>query len=146
MTARQAQVVGAEVVAPLASRSAPRRRRTARSCGCAIAVRKARRGEALGRGEADLRAAVADRVERGAVVAVAAEASITAGWPRSVSRAHWSRISAISGETTTVRSVAGERGQLVAEALAAAGRHDDERVAPVERGLDGLALAGAEAR
>ena len=74
------------------------------------------------------------------------DASITAGWPRSVSRAHWSRISAISGDTTTVRSVARERGQLVAEALAAAGGHDDERVAAVERGLDRLALAGPEGR
>ena len=40
--------------------------------------------------------------------------------------------------------VAGERGQLVAEALAAAGRHHDERVAAVERGLDRVALARAE--
>ena len=61
-------------------------------------------------------------------------------------RAHWSRIRAISGETTTVRSVARERGQLVAEALAAAGRHDDERVAAVERRLDRLPLAGPEGR
>ena len=38
--------------------------------------------------------------------------------------------------------VARERGELVAEALAAAGGHDDERVAAVERGLHRLALAG----
>ena len=69
---------------------------------------------------------------------------MTAGWPRSVRRAHWSRMSAMSGETTTVRSSPGERRQLVAEALAAARRHDDERVAPVERGLHGVALAGAK--
>ncbi len=50
----------------------------------------------------------------------------------------------MSGETTTVRSPAGERGELVAEALAAAGRHDDERVLAVEGRLHGLALAGAE--
>ena len=36
-------------------------------------------------------------------------------------------------------------GELVAEALAAAGGHDDERVAAGERGLDRLALPGPEA-
>ncbi len=40
--------------------------------------------------------------------------------------------------------VGGECRELVAEALAAAGGHDDERVAAVEGGLDGFALAGAE--
>jgi hypothetical protein len=42
--------------------------------------------------------------------------------------------------------VAGEGGQLVAEALAAARRHDHQRVARVERGLHRLALPRAEAR
>ena len=41
--------------------------------------------------------------------------------------------------------VRGEPGELVAEALAAAGGHDDQRVAAGERGLDGLALPGPEA-
>ena len=71
---------------------------------------------------------------------------MTAGWPRSVRRAHWSRMSAISGETTTVRSSPASAGQLVAEALAAARRHDDERVAAIQGGLHGVALAGAERR
>ncbi len=37
-----------------------------------------------------------------------------------------------------------DAGQLVAEALPPAGGHHDEAVAPLERGLDRLALAGAE--
>ena len=38
----------------------------------------------------------------------------------------------------------GESGQLEAEALAGAGRHDDEGVAPFEGRVDGLGLAGAK--
>ena len=72
------------------------------------------------------------------------EAIIAAGWPPSISLRYWSAISAISGETTTVRSAGRDAGQLVAEALAAAGGHHDEAVAPVERGLHRLALPGAE--
>ena len=37
-----------------------------------------------------------------------------------------------------------EPRQLVAERLARARRHDDERVSPVERRLDGLLLPGAK--
>ena len=62
-----------------------------------------------------------------------------------MSRRHWSAISAISGLTTMVSLSRGEAGELVAEALAAAGGHDDQRVAAGERRLDRLALAGPEA-
>ncbi len=40
--------------------------------------------------------------------------------------------------------LAGERGQLIAERLAPAGGHHDEAVAPFERRLHRLALAGPE--
>ena len=72
------------------------------------------------------------------------EATITTGWPLAGEAA------ALVGHQRDQRAdddgEVGRRqpGQLVAEALPAAGRHHDQRVAPVERGLDGLALPGPE--
>ena len=57
----------------------------------------------------------------------------------------WSFISAISGETTTVRRPQVGGGRLVAERLAAAGGQHDERVAAVEHAGDGLVLQREEA-
>jgi hypothetical protein len=103
------------------------------------------RGEALGRGEADRRRPFADLLERCAV-----------GFPVPARGEHHRRVAQVGQPRALVAHqrdqrgdddgevLAGERGELVAEALATAGGHDDERVAPVERRLDGLALAGAE--
>ena len=63
---------------------------------------------------------------------------------RSVST--WSRWSAISGETTTVAPGRQQPGDLVDRRLARAGRHDHQRVASGERGLDRLALPGPQRR
>ena len=51
---------------PTRTRSAPRRPRTARACGCWIALPERGVGEALGGGEDDRRPAAADLVERAA--------------------------------------------------------------------------------
>ena len=64
--------------------------------------------------------------------------------PRRSRASTWSRISAISGETTTVVPPRTSAGQLVAEALAAAGRGDEQEMTLVEQALDRFALAGAE--
>ena len=53
-------------------------------------------------------------------------------------------MSAMSGETTTVSAAANDGRGLVAERLAAAGRHDDERIAAIEDGPDRLLLQRAE--
>ena len=53
--------------------------------------------------------------------------SWTAAMPSSRSLSHWSFISAISGETTSVVPGQQQRRQLIAERLAGAGRHDRER-------------------
>ena len=50
----------------------------------------------------------------------------------------------MSGETTTVVPPRSDGRRLVAERLAAAGRHDDERVAAVEDGQHRLLLQRAE--
>ena len=67
-----------------------------------------------------------------------------APWPARASASPWSRISATSGEMTIVSPSSARPGQLVAERLARARRHDDERVTPGERRLDGLLLPGAK--
>ena len=64
--------------------------------------------------------------------------------PSALSASTWSCISAISGETTTPTPVAHERGDLVAQRLAAAGRHQHERVAAGDDMLDDLLLAAPE--
>ncbi len=141
---RQAQVVRAEIVAPLADAVGlvddEQRERPVPQRG---PERPAR--EALRRGEDDLGAAVADLAERIAVGrAVAARGE------------HHRRMAEVGEPRALVAHERDERrdddgqvvprkcGQLVAEALAAARRHDDERVAPVERRLHRLALPGPE--
>ena len=141
MTAGEAQVVRAEVVAPLghAVRLVDDEQRDV-----ALRDRAAERGrgEALGRGEDDRRAGRCGSASSAALVVLARGE-------------HHRRVAEVRQPRALVahqrdqrrdddgQVVAGERGQLVTEALAAAGGHDDERVAAVERGLDGLALARA---
>ena len=128
----EAQVVGAEVVAPLGHAvrlvdDEQRDRRAARSrCG-----RRSRRS-ARARRRRPCACAAADAVERLLVVRAAGEHH------RGVAEVGQAR-ALVAHERDQRRDddgqiVAGERRQLVAEALAAAGRHDDERVAPLERG------------
>ena len=64
--------------------------------------------------------------------------------PRRSRASTWSRIRAISGRDDDGRAAEDEGGELVAEALAAAGRGDEQEMSVVEQALDGLALAGAE--
>ena len=73
-----------------------------------------------------------------------AELSVAAATPKPRICRTWSRISAISGETTTVSAAVDDRRQLVAHRLAAAGRHDGEHVLAGEHRGDDLGLAGAE--
>ena len=131
---------------PTPTRSAPRRRRTGRPCASASADRNEAEAKRSGEQKTIRAAPAAHRVQRASTTALSSipEAIIAAGWPPSRSLRYWSAISAISGETTTVRSGGGDPGELVAEALAAAGRHHDEAVAAVERGLHRLALPGPE--
>ena len=142
----QAQVVGPEVVPPLRDAvrlvdreqvDPPLRER----------VEEDGRGEALRRAVDDPRLAAADlrRARARAASSLIPEEIIATGCPAAVSRRHWSFISAISGLTTIVRSSRRQPRQLVAEALAAAGRHHDQRVAPLQRRLDRLALPGPPA-
>ena len=69
-----------------------------------------------------------------------------AATPASRSAFTWSSMSAISGDTTSADAVAHERRDLVAQRLAAARRHQHERVAAGERRVDDGLLLAAEAR
>ena len=140
---REAQVVRAEVVAPLGHAVRlvhdEQRERAGRD-----RLPEGGAGEPLGRGERDLGVPVADVAQRGLIVLARRE--------------HHGRVAEVREPLALVahqRDQRGhddgqvgrrERGQLVTEALAAAGGHHHECVAPVERGLDRLALAGAETR
>ena len=66
--------------------------------------------------------------------------------PRASSACTWSCISAISGEMTSVVPGSSARRQLVDQALAAAGRRDQQQAPVLEQRLDRLALAGPERR
>ena len=143
MIVGQAQVVGAEVVAPLGHAvrlvdDEQRDRAAARSrCGTrGLRTARARRRRPCACAVADLRPAPAGcprrRGEHHRGVAEVGEPRALVAHQRDQRRDDHGQV------------LPGERGELVAEALAAAGRHDHERVAPVERGLHRLALAGAE--
>ncbi len=56
----------------------------------------------------------------------------------------WSFISEMSGDTTIAVPGAMERGNLERERLAAAGRHEHERITPADDVLDDLALVRPE--
>ena len=71
--------------------------------------------------------------------------SCQAATPSSRSLSHWSFISAISGETTTVRAGQQQGRQLVAERLAAAGRHQGQGRRPAHDARDHGLLAFAQA-
>ena len=58
----------------------------------------------------------------------------------------WSCINATRGETTTVRPSNKSAGKLVAERLAAAGRHDHQRVLALQNANDDLGLDREEPR
>ena len=73
-----------------------------------------------------------------------AELRLPASTPKWRRAATWSRMRAMSGETTRVRPLAGERRQLVAERLACTGRHDGENVLAGEHGAHDLLLPFAE--
>ena len=64
--------------------------------------------------------------------------------PELTRAATWSCISAMSGETTDRQAVEAQGGNLVAERLAATGRHEDERVAAGQDVADHLLLQAAE--
>ena len=138
------EVVGTEVVAPLADavrfvddEQAHRAREQALE---EVAVL-----EALGREVEDLALAVLDLPARLARLA------------RRQMRVHRERVDAVRGELVLLvlhqrdertdddrEAREHQRGQLIDERLAAARRHDDERVAPGEHGVDRLPLAFLE--
>jgi hypothetical protein len=68
----------------------------------------------------------------------------SAAMPSSFSAATWSCISAISGDTTTPHPSRSIRRNLVAQRLAAAGRHQHQRVAACHQGVDDGRLLAAE--
>ena len=111
---------------------------------CAIALRKAVEAKRSGAAKTTVARAAADVVERLLVVLARGEHH------RGVAEVREPRALVAherdQGRDDHRQVVAGERGELVAEALAAAGRHDDERVAAVQCRLDRLALAGPEGR
>ena len=130
---------------PTARRSAPRRWRTARSCRGRAAAAWTRPAAARARGRAGRarrRGTAASTVRRWSRSCV--ELRNPARTPSARSASTWSCISAISGETTTPDAGAHQRGDLVAQRLAAAGRHQHERVAAAADVLDDLGLLAAE--
>ena len=144
----QPSIVGPEVVAPLARRSAPRRRRIAR--------RRARRAAA---GTGPTRSARARRTAAAALPARAAVQHVApaVGRQHRVQRAPTGSrgdsarrpdpsSSEISGETTSVVPRQHHRRQLIAERLARSGRHHREHVAAAEHGGDDLLLSLAGTR
>ena len=72
------------------------------------------------------------------------ESSRAAATPACFSASTWSLISAISGETTSARPGAEQRRDLVADALAAAGRQHRQGVAPGQHLGDHAGLQAAE--
>jgi hypothetical protein len=108
---------------------------------------RARRQQPLRRDVEQVELAGAQRALDGACLCQSAWSS---GTPRarraSFSAATWSCISAISGDTTTPMPVAQQRRDLVAQRLAAAGRHQHERIAAagdVRRRVDDVGLLPA---
>ena len=74
------------------------------------------------------------------------ESSLSAATPDCCSAATWSAISAISGEMTRPRPGRTQRRDLVAQALAAAGRQHGQRAAPGQHLADHAGLQAAEVR
>ena len=140
-----AEVVGPEVVAPLghAVRLVDREQRDRaaveqpqRSTRCAAAPAPGRAGPARRPGTRPR--------PRGAAPASWVELRKPARTPSARSASTWSCISAISGEMTTPVPRPDQRRDLVAQRLAAAGRHQHQRVAAADDVLDDLLLAAAE--
>ena len=143
----EAEVVGPEVVAPL--RDAVRLVDDEQAdLDVLHRLQERRRGEALGRDVEQAQLAVGGGLQRGAVVggvALGVDERDAAG------RDLRQRLDLVLHERDERRDderhvVAHERGQLVAQRLAGAGRHDDEHVARgrADRGADGVLLTGAE--
>ena len=143
----EAEVVRPEVVAPLrdAVRLVDDEQPDLRGLH---RLQERRRGEALGRDVEQAQLAGGGGLQRGAVVggvALGVDERDAAG------RDLRQRLDLVLHERDERRDderhvVAHERGQLVAQRLAGAGRHDDEHVARgrADRGADGVLLAGAE--
>jgi hypothetical protein len=72
------------------------------------------------------------------------ELSVAAATPTCSICWTWSRISAISGETTTVSPPSTMRRQLVAHRFAGTGRHHREHRLAAHHRCDDLVLAGTE--
>ncbi len=140
----QAQVVGAEVVAPLGDAVGLVDDEEG-DAALGEGVAEGGGGEALGGGEDERGLAGGDRAQRGGVVPVGHAGGEHRGGHAGVVQA--ARLVGHQGDERRDdddEAVAGERGQLIAERLAAAGGHHDERVASVQGGEHGLALAGPE--
>ena len=76
--------------------------------------------------------------------AVRVESMRTTATPAAFSLRNWSSISASSGDTTRVGPVQHQRGQLIGQRLAAAGRHDRQRVAARQHRFHDLRLPRAQ--
>ena len=132
----EAEVVRAGSRAPTARRSAPRRRRTARSRAWRIRSRKPGRGEALrARRRAAARGPTTARSSAARLAAASCCALTSATVP---GRDALERLDLVLHQRDERRDHerevrAHERGQLVAERLARAGGHDDEHVAARRR-------------
>ena len=131
--------------APTGPRSAPRRWRTARSGRGRAAAPPIRPAAAPAPGTAGP-ARPPGTPSRPAAARPASwvELRNPARTPSAVSASTWSCISAMSGEMTTPVPVPDQRGDLVAQRLAAAGRHEHERVAAAGDVVDDLPLPAPE--
>ena len=133
---------------PIATRSAPRRSRTARAARCAEQLEEARRQQALGRD-----------VEQVELAARARARSTSRRLGAAQRRVEERRAHAELGERRDLvlhqrdqrrdhdaDAVAQQRGNLVAQRLAAAGGHQHQRVAAAGDVLDDLGLLPAKGR
>ena len=141
----EAQVVGPEVVAPLAQ-AVRLVDREERDLAPVDGGAEASVAEALGRDEHEPAEPSASAASTDSASPGGSEALSTCAAPCPAAR---QRIALIAHERDERRDhdrqpVEGQARELVAERLARARRHHDERVASVERGLDGLLLPGPE--
>ena len=140
-TRAEAQVVGPEVVAPLADAVRlvdDEQLRLAPSAAARASPRCASCSGARNTNSSVLRLELLERLL--ALAAGAERVDLAACASCSSSASTWSRWSASSGDTTTVGPPCTSSRQLVDRGLAGARRHHGERVAAGEHGLDRLAL------
>ena len=131
--------------APTATRSAPRRWRTARSCRGPAGAAWTRRSAVPVPGRAGPGRPRRSRPRPGGARAGSwVELRNPARTPSARSASTWSCISAISGEIDHAGAGPHQRGDLVAQRLAAAGGHQHQRVAAADQVLDHILLVTAE--